>query len=262
MPPLQRRRALRPVIDLGDDRSALHAQHRQGPAGPAPRQPALAARLGADRHLLLRTGRRRPAGGDRRRRLASSCARPSGRQGDAGEASVAAAKGDRFRPVPQAEVARRVIQISTVTRAGRPRHRARASFRACAHQSRRTRGAGCGGARPLLQPARHLRRGQRRVRSPARWTASDPSTAPRWTARWRSRSPTSPPTAPPIDETAELAVHRGGAERARGGALPRRGRGGARLAPLCRPRLASRSTAPSRMRLQPLPWRSRRKTCR
>jgi murein DD-endopeptidase MepM/ murein hydrolase activator NlpD len=44
--------------------------------------------------------------------------RPALAHGFNGEGAAVAAKGDRFRPVPETNVTRRVIQISTVTRAG------------------------------------------------------------------------------------------------------------------------------------------------
>jgi murein DD-endopeptidase MepM/ murein hydrolase activator NlpD len=44
--------------------------------------------------------------------------RPALAHGALGETAIVAVKGDRFRPVPESKVTRRVIQISTVTRSG------------------------------------------------------------------------------------------------------------------------------------------------
>ena len=115
LPPLQRRRALRPAIDLGDDDPLYTRNIAKGP--PDRRRVSLRWLLGSVLTAIFSFGL---VGGALQAAIGvddSLIVRPAfGRQGDAGEASVAAAKGDRFRPVPQAEVARRVIQISTVTR--------------------------------------------------------------------------------------------------------------------------------------------------
>ena len=86
-----------------------------------------------------------------------------------GDAEVAE-KGDRFRPVPESQGKRRVIQISTVTRERGPQHRARAAVRARAHQPRRAGRSGHRGAHARLPGRRNLHRrrgGQRAEPIPA-----------------------------------------------------------------------------------------------
>jgi murein DD-endopeptidase MepM/ murein hydrolase activator NlpD len=111
----QRHRIRQPVIDLGDEDPLFTRNIANG--APDRRRislrwltgsvltgllsaglvwGALQAAVGFDEHLIVR-----PA-------LARST--------PAGDQATVAAKGDRFRPAPQSEVRRRVIQISTVTR--------------------------------------------------------------------------------------------------------------------------------------------------
>jgi murein DD-endopeptidase MepM/ murein hydrolase activator NlpD len=112
----QRHRIHQPVIDLGDEDPLFTRNIANG--APDRRRislrwltgsvltgllsaglvwGALQAAVGFDEHLIIR-----PA-------LARST--------PAGDQAKVAAKGDRFRPAPKSEVRRRVIQISTVTRA-------------------------------------------------------------------------------------------------------------------------------------------------
>ena len=104
----------RPIVDLGDD-EPLYTRHLT--SGPPDRRRvslrwlagavltgffsaalvggALQAAIGLDEYLVVR---------------------PALALGNFSDGTSVAAKGDRFRPVPETEVTRRVIQISTVTR--------------------------------------------------------------------------------------------------------------------------------------------------
>jgi murein DD-endopeptidase MepM/ murein hydrolase activator NlpD len=116
LPSLQRRRVLKPAVDLGDEDPLYTRNLSKGP--PDRRRVslrwlfgsvltgifsvglvggALQAAIGLDENLIVRPALARGA--------------------DFGDAGSVAEKGDRFRPVPESHVTRRVIQISTVTRA-------------------------------------------------------------------------------------------------------------------------------------------------
>jgi murein DD-endopeptidase MepM/ murein hydrolase activator NlpD len=113
---LHRQRLDRPIVDLGDEEPLYTRNLTNGP--PDRRRVsirwlagsiltglfsaalvggALQAAIGIDEYLVVR---------------------PALAHGFNGEGAAVAAKGDRFRPVPESKVTRRVIQISTVTRAG------------------------------------------------------------------------------------------------------------------------------------------------
>ena len=116
MAALPRQRLDRPIVDLGDEEPLFTRNLTNGP--PDRRRVslrwlagsvltgvfsaalvggALQAAIGVDEYLVVR---------------------PALAHGSSGEGASVAAKGDRFRPVPESEVSRRVIQISTVTRSG------------------------------------------------------------------------------------------------------------------------------------------------
>ena len=116
MPALKRQRLDRPAVDLGDeeplytrnltnappDRRRVSVRWLAGSVltgilSAALIGGALQAAIGVDEYLVVR---------------------PALAHGAFGEGAAVAAKGDRFRPVPETKVTRRVIQISTVTRAG------------------------------------------------------------------------------------------------------------------------------------------------
>ncbi|MGH6925779.1 MAG: M23 family metallopeptidase [Propylenella sp.] len=111
----ERQRLDRPLVDLGDEEPLFTRNITNGP--PDRRRVsirwlagsvltgifsaalvggALQAAIGVDEYLVVRPALARGFG----------------------EAGAVAVKGDRFRPVPETEVTRRVIQISTVTRSG------------------------------------------------------------------------------------------------------------------------------------------------
>ncbi len=113
---LKRHRRGQPVVDLGDE-EPLYTRNLAN-ASPDRRRVsirwlagsvltgilsaalvggALQAAIGVDEYLVVR---------------------PALAHGGFGEGGAVAAKGDRFRPVPETKVTRRVIQISTVTRSG------------------------------------------------------------------------------------------------------------------------------------------------
>ena len=168
---LQRQRVQQPAVDLGDEDPLYTRNLANGP--PDRRRVslrwlagsvltgifsvglvggALQAAIGLDEYLDRAPGARPRHRVRRRRRVAD--------------------KGDRFRPVPESEGdAPRHPDLHRHAR-GRPRHRARAPVRACAHQPRRAGRGGGRGARPRLQAARHLRR-RRRARSRRTVAASD-----------------------------------------------------------------------------------------
>jgi hypothetical protein len=116
LPALKRQRLDRPAVDLGDeeplytrnltnappDRRRVSVRWLAGSVltgilSAALIGGALQAAIGVDEYLVVR---------------------PALAHGAFGEGAAVAAKGDRFRPVPETKVTRRVIQISTVTRSG------------------------------------------------------------------------------------------------------------------------------------------------
>jgi murein DD-endopeptidase MepM/ murein hydrolase activator NlpD len=114
---LQRHRGRRPAIDLGDEDPLYTRNIGKGP--PDRRRVSLRWLAGSVLTGIFSFGL---VGGALQAAIGladNPIVRPAlahtGALGDSGAAEVAR-KGDRFRPVPQSEVTRRVIQISTVTR--------------------------------------------------------------------------------------------------------------------------------------------------
>ena len=134
-----------------------------------------------------------------------SVVRPALAHGMAFGDTEVAEKGDRFRPVPETKVTRRVIQISTVTR---EQDRNIVRVRPFAHVHTNLAAPvteEIAAQAPAFQAADVFAVGEE---EPAiRVRRAIPSTAPRSTARWRSRRSTSR-CRRCYDETAALEVAR------------------------------------------------------
>jgi murein DD-endopeptidase MepM/ murein hydrolase activator NlpD len=110
---IQRQRPQRPLVDLGDEDPLYTRNITNGP--PDRRRVSLRWLAGSVLTGLFSAGL---IGGALQAAIGLdeyAVVRPAFARGFSGDAEVAE-KGDRFRPVPESKVSRRVIQISTVTR--------------------------------------------------------------------------------------------------------------------------------------------------
>jgi len=111
---IQRQRLQRPLVDLGDEDPLYTRNLTNGP--PDRRRVSLrwlagSVLTGLFSIVLVGGALQAAIGLDE-----YAVVRPALARGFAGSATDVAVKGDRFRPVPESKVSRRVIQISTVTR--------------------------------------------------------------------------------------------------------------------------------------------------
>ena len=114
MATLQTYRSRRPAIDLGDEDPLYTRNVENGP--PDRRRVSLRWLVGSVLTALFSFGL---VGGALQAAIGphdSVIVRPAFARTDPLDNAVVARKGDRYRPAPQSEVTRRVIQISTVTR--------------------------------------------------------------------------------------------------------------------------------------------------